>query len=109
MAGTIFLHVWLGFAGKSLVKPLCSIFNLSLLSGIFPSQWKKGNVVPVQKRGDRSIAKNYRPVSLLPVFSKLFEKCIYYVLYNYFATNNLFLHASQVFGRVILVSQSCCP
>ena len=76
--------------GKSLVKPLCSIFNLSLQSGIFPSQWKKGNVVPVYKKGDKSIAKNYRPVSLLPVFSKLFEKCIYDVLYNYFATNNLF-------------------
>ena len=76
--------------GKSLVKPLCNIFNLSLHSGIFPSQWKKGNVVPVYKKGDKSIAKNYRPVSLLPVFSKLFEKCIYDVLYNYFATNNLF-------------------
>ena len=76
--------------GNSLVKPLLSIFNLSLQSGIFPSQWKKANVVPVYKKSDRSIAKNYRPVSLLPVFSKLFEKCIYDVLYNYFATNNLF-------------------
>ena len=75
--------------GKSLVKPLSYIFNLSLQSGTFPSQWKKGNVVPVYKKGDKSIAKNYRPVSLLPV-SKLFEKCIYDVLYNYFASNNLF-------------------
>ena len=75
--------------GKSLVKPLSYIFKLSLQSGIFPSQWRKCDVVPVYKKGDKSIAKNYRPVSLLPV-SKLFEKCIYDVLYNYFASNNLF-------------------
>ena len=71
-------------------KPLLSIFNLSLHTGVFPSQWKRANVFPVYKKGDRSIAKNCKPVSLLPVFSKLFEKCIHDVLYNYFSTNNLF-------------------
>ena len=54
--------------GKSLVKPLYIIFNLSLTSSIFPSQWKKGNVVPVYKKGDRSISKNYRPPSWHPTF-----------------------------------------
>ena len=83
--------------GRSLAKPLYTIFNLSLTSGIFPSQWKKGNIVPVYKKGDKSIAKNYRPVSLLPVFSKLFEKCIYDALYNYFATNDLFTSCQSGF------------
>ena len=76
--------------GNSIIKPLLSIFNLSFTSCIFPSQWKKGNVVPVYKKGDRSIPKNYRPVSLLPVFGKIFEKCIYDALYRYFETNTLF-------------------
>ena len=76
--------------GVSLVKPLINIFNLCIASGVFPSQWKKGNVVPVYKKGDKAIPKNYRPVSLLPVFGKLFEKCIYDALYSYFDSNNLF-------------------
>ena len=76
--------------GVSLVKPLYSIFRFSADSSVFPSQWKKGNVVPVFKKGDKSIAKNYRPVSLLPVFGKLFEKCIYDALYSHFTEHNLF-------------------
>ena len=76
--------------GDSLVKPLMIIFQSSINSEIFPSQWKKGNIVPVHKKGDKSVAKNYRPVSLLPLFGKIFEKCIYDTLYNYFETNSLF-------------------
>ena len=74
----------------SFVKPLYCIFRFSADSSFFPSQWKKGNVVPVFKKGDKSIAKNYRPVSLLPVFGKLFAKCIYDALYSHFSEHNLF-------------------
>ena len=76
--------------GASLVKPLYSIFRSSVDSSVFPSQWKKANVIPVFKKGDKSVAKNYRPVSLLPVFGKLFEKCIYDALYSHFSEHNLF-------------------
>ena len=45
-------------------------------SGIFPSEWKMANVVPVYKTDDKENVKNYRPVSLLPIFGKVFERLI---------------------------------
>lgn len=48
------------------------IFNISLSKGIFPSLWKESIVVPIHKTGDTSQVGNYRPVSLLCSFSKVF-------------------------------------
>ena len=70
---------------ESLVKPLFGIFQFSLERGNFPS-----NIVPVHKKGNKSLINSYRLVSLLPVFSKIYEKCIYDTLYNYFQGNDLF-------------------
>ena len=56
--------------------PLTIIFNLSLSSGQFPTFLKRANIVPVFKSGDRNLAKNYRPISLLPLIGKVFEKAI---------------------------------
>lgn len=63
---------------------LLHIFNLSLRLGKFPSIWKQSVIVPIFKSGDRSIVKNYRPVSLLCSFSKVFEMTLHERLYNYF-------------------------
>ena len=58
-------------------SPLTHIFNLSLKSGTFPSQWKKGLVCPVYKnKGSRSDVKCYRPITLLPCASKVFESFV---------------------------------
>ena len=84
---------------ESLLKPLINIFSYSLSLGKFPSDWKKANVVPVYKKGDKSVIKNYRPVSLLPIFSKLYEKCIYDTLYNYFESKNLFSACQSGFRK----------
>ena len=86
-------------SGESLVRPLVNIFNFSLNSGVFPNNWKKGKIVPNYKKGDKSFAKNYRPVSLLPMFSKMFEKCLYDELYSYFETNNLFSPSQSAFRK----------
>ena len=83
----------------SLVKPLMNIFNFSLFSEKFPSNWKKGNIVPIHKKGDKGIIKNYRPVSLLPIFSKIYEKCIYDTLYNFFEDNSLFSSCQSGFRK----------
>lgn len=50
------------------------IINSSFVNGVFPSQLQIARVVPVSKKGDKSIYLNYRPISVLPVFSKIFEK-----------------------------------
>ena len=50
---------------------------------------KKGNVVPVFKKGDKQILKNYRPISLLPVCGKIFEKLIFNEMFKYFIENDL--------------------
>ena len=85
---------------ESLVKPLMKIFNLSLASHRYPDSWKKGNIVPVYKnKGDKSVVKNYRPVSLLPIFGKIFEKCIFDVIYSYMEGNGLFSTCQSGFRK----------
>ena len=54
--------------------PLKIIFEKSLQCGNFPNLWKKANVQPVHKKGSRQCKKQYRPISLLPICSKVFEQ-----------------------------------
>ena len=56
--------------------PLAFILNLLFSTGIFPNKLKIARVVPIFKKGDKSNPGNYRPISILPVISKLFEKLI---------------------------------
>ena len=56
----------------------------------FPEAWKLAKVLPLHKKGDRSITANYRPISLLPALSKIAEKWIGRQLYNHFERNHLF-------------------
>ena len=53
------------------------------------TDWKKAHVVPVHKKGDKQCLKNYRPISLLPICSKIFERLIYNELFTFFTDNNL--------------------
>ena len=61
---------------KHIAIPLSHIFNLSFSQGIFPQPSKIAKVVPVFKAGVRDSTNNYRPISLLPIFSKILEKLI---------------------------------
>ena len=70
-----------------LSTPLTILLNTSLRTGVFPTYFKYANITPVLKSGDRSLAKNYRPISLLNLFSKVFEVIIH---------NNLFEHIKHV-------------
>ena len=80
---------------KSLVVPLKVIFKLSLKNGRFPEICK--NVVPVHKKEDKSLLKDYRPISLLPIFSKIFERVIYNFLFNKFQSNKHFTSSQSGF------------
>ena len=80
----------LNICDDSIALPLKIIFEKAFSTGSFPKKWKKANIIPVHKKADKSIIKNYRPISLLPLLGKLFEKCIFDSMYSYFEDNNLF-------------------
>ena len=69
--------------------PLMNIFSLSLKKGIFPEKMKIAKVSPIFKKGDKSILSNYRPISVLPCFSKILERIMFNRLYIYLAENNI--------------------
>ena len=73
----------------SISKPLSILFINCFKNQCFPNEWKKANIVPVYKKNDKQLIKNYRPVSLLPVCSKIFEKVIFNSLFKYLEDNNL--------------------
>ena len=68
---------------------LTCIFNQSLLTGIYPSDWKLAKVTPIFKNGSKIDLRNYRPISVIPAVAKIFEKNIYDQLYNYLNVNDL--------------------
>ena len=74
--------------------PLTHILNLSLLEGVFPSELKVANVLPLYKADDDMLFNNYRPVSLLSVLSKVFERIMYNRLIS-FLENNKILFKNQ--------------
>ena len=75
---------------SSIIAPsLTFIFNLSLSSGIFIDDWKNARVCPVYKGNDRRDMGNYRPISILPIISKVFEKEVFQQLYHYLKVNSI--------------------
>ena len=69
---------------KSLIKPLTILFQNSTKSSCYPVIWKRSNIIPVHKKNDKKLVENYRPISLLPIFGKTFEKIIFDIDYTTF-------------------------
>ena len=67
-----------------------------ITTGIFPDSFKKSKITPLFKKGDQSLLLNYRPISLLPTISKVFERIFFDQMYTYFNTNSLL--AEQQYG-----------
>ena len=74
---------------KLLCKPSEMIFKSCFIKGKYPSVWKKANVVPVHKKENRQSLKNYRPISVLPILGKFFERIIYNNIFEYLTTSKL--------------------
>ena len=72
---------------KAICKPLHLIFSSCIESGIFPTEWKMANVVPIHKRDDKQNVKNHQPV--FPISGKIFERLIYSEMYSFFIENDL--------------------
>jgi hypothetical protein len=91
-AGLDNLPAWILKESRNEISPqLRHIFNLSINSGTFIDKWKMARVTPIHKGGSKSDLNNYRPISILPLVSKVFEKIVFKQLYNYIMTNQLLL------------------
>ena len=73
----------------ALIKPLTYLINCSINKGIFPDELKTAKVIPIYKSGDKTSIENYRPISVLSVFSKVFEKIMYNHLINFINKHNI--------------------
>ena len=81
-------------AAPVLAKILKLLYNNCISEGIFPSCLKTGRISHVFKKGDEQLIENYRPVSILPIFGKIFEKIIYTRMYSFVVAQGI-LHENQ--------------
>ena len=70
-----------------LAPSLAQLFNLSLSTGRFPNSWKIARVAPIHNKGPKDDRSNNRPISVLSVISRLFEKLVFGQLYSYLDRN----------------------
>ena len=85
-------------AARLLSKPICHIFNRCLLSGNFPELWKESKIIPLPKDSKTGFTgSNCRPISILPVLSKMLEKITFKQMFNYFNSNGLLTNAQHAY------------
>ena len=84
---------------QEICKPLTLIVNQMLSTGIFPDYLKTAKVIPLFKKGKKELFDNYRPISLLPSLSKIFEKVISNQIHMHFESNNLFYTGQYGFRK----------
>ena len=89
----------LKFLKIELAPPLTSIINQSISHGIFPDSLKMAKVTPLYKKQENYLMNNYRPISILPSVSKVFERIMHNQIYQYFTKNSLFYKSQYGFRR----------
>ena len=89
-------------AADVLSVPLSYIINLSLDTGQFPQEWKAAKIIPLHKSGSTKSFDNYRPISILPIVSKVIEKIVHKQLMNFLDRNKLL--STRQFGFIAKIS-----
>ena len=79
-----------------LAKPIAKIFNISISSGLFPSNCK---ILPFYKKGSKTNPENFRPISLLPLTSKIIERIVYDQVDNLLLQNNIVYNYQSGFRK----------
>ena len=82
---------------QEICKPLTIIINQSIATGIFPEPRKIAKVIPLYRKGDRTLLDNYRPISILPSISKIFERVTFNQIHMYFSWYNLYYNGQYGF------------
>ena len=81
-------------AAPYIVDSITYICNQSIQDGVFPEKWKVGKVTPLHKNGSKEDVNNFRPISVLPVLSKILEKHVHDSVIDFLTSYNL-LHKTQ--------------
>ena len=91
---------------EELSMPLAKLFNMSLKTGVVPESWRIANVIPIFKKGDRSLSSNYRPISLTSIVGKLLEAIISNSIRNHLEKHRLINDSQHGFtsGRSCLTN-----
>ena len=82
-------HRMLKHTCRTVAVPLCKLFNLSIQLHAYPDLWKIAHVMPIFKKGDKSLPSNYRPISLVSCVGKAFERVVYRSVYNHLVDHSL--------------------
>lgn len=93
----------LKISAPATIASITKVCNLSLETGKFPDKWKESKVTPIFKKGKKEYCSNYRPVSVLPILSKILEKHVFKYLYEYLQTHKLLTNSQFGFRK----NQSC--
>ena len=80
---------------------------------MYPTQWKKANIIPVHKKGCKQNKCNYSPISLIPIFGKIFEKLLFDAIYNHLSKHELitphqsgFRHGESTINQLLLITHN---
>ena len=92
---SILTHI-LKSARHIISKPLADIIHISIIMGKYPSKFKQAKVIPVFKSEDPTGPSNYRPISLLSVFNRIFEKLMYKRLKSFIDSNGILFSGQYV-------------
>ena len=84
-------------SARTIAPSVTNLLNMSIETRTFPKIWKCGKVTALFKSGDRNIASNYRPISVLPTLSKVLERVVHIQLYQHLTDNNIITNAQHGF------------
>ena len=84
---------------RFIAEPISQIINCSFSTGIFPDKLKIAKVCPIFKNGEKNLLSNYRPISILPSFSKIFEKLVATRLLSFLDSSNLIAKCQYGFRK----------
>ena len=84
---------------EKIITPITHLLNLSLTTGIVPTQLKESCIIPIHKSGDKKNMNNYRPISLLNSTSKILEKIVHKQIYTYITKNNIITKSQYGFQQ----------
>ena len=88
-----------------MLEPLCYIINISFSKVCVPTQLNIAKVTPVFKNGESSLIHNYRPISVVPVFSKIYERLMYNILTDDVTNNNILSKYQFGFRKKVITNQ----